>query len=249
MTCSKKNILFPSRRLAPGIPAVLRSIKIPLGCLFGPVDGEDDGGPVGADSGRARRRGPRRVESLVSCVTVLRDGVVLIDLPRGGLIDLLCALDQRKPQREQAVSLPSGDTSRSRTSPKPVVIDLVRLNLDAAGAGLVANVQVSPPAVDVMRSRASMSLHGRRPLDIGQGIRERAGIAGPAVRRVAGAMTADAAAATRSWRAGGNKRGGQLRQSVTVITRSACRRSSFNAPVQRRLAALHRSSRHPVQGA
>ena len=58
---------------------------------------------------------------------------------------------------ENTSFVPSGDTSRSRTAPIPWVIDLVTLTSIPAGLA-ESRTYRSLPVIEVMRSRASMSV-------------------------------------------------------------------------------------------
>jgi hypothetical protein len=110
------------------------------------------------------------------------------------------------------------------------------IDFDAAGAGLVADVQVPAgggryevPNIDVLR-------HGRS-LDVGQGIRERAGILSLRSGEPGG-VTADAAAASDHGEQG--QEGGQFRESVMLITPSHVVVHRFNAPHSIAGTAVHR---------
>ena len=166
-----------------------------------------------------------------------QDRVVLIDLPRG-LIDLLGALDQGEPQREQQF------LAVRRHIEIPYVAQaggdrFGEIHFYAAGARLVADVQVPAGGgcnevshIDVCRRR--------RTLDVGQRIGERAGILRLRSGE-SGSVTADAAAASdqREQRKDQREQGRQercpLRQSVTMITRSHVVVHWFNAPVRWRV--------------
>ena len=62
-------------------------------------------------------------------------------------------------RRENTSLVPSGDTSRSRTAPWPLVMDWVTLT-SAPPALAWLRTYKSLPVMDVMRSRTSMSAFG-----------------------------------------------------------------------------------------